>query len=540
MPSISAETPLPRLAPHLISRPKIESWLKRHADVPVRLFAAPSGSGKLTSIVTYMQARGGGAYLRLQRAEPPRAMRQRLARALNLAKAPASFDELLVALRRRAPVEIAFFDVVMAAEETLEEIDRLVDEAPAGVNLIVGTRSRAIVDVSRMLASGCAVLCDAEMLAFDAYETTRLAEALGVASTPSDIAYLLHESEGWAAVTTGVLRHAATTGRPLSGAFEDWVRRQGRLFSEFIARELEFATERERTAFHRLIAGAQSALPELETTGLFVRYDESGYRPYRVVARLCGAEPRLAADESVPALPMTVKMFGRFEAEIGGRPIPWVRRRDQDLFKYLLLKGNSSASRGELIETFWPQADPHLAGQSLRTACANVRKAIGTLVGSEGAERYISTNGAICLNLAHIVVDVRRFKAHITDGDEEYERGHHDEAIAHYRAADALYRGPLLQEDASAPWFAPRVAMYQELYVHSLERQGECWIAKGEPILARQCAYRVLALKPDAVEGRRLVRLALSSPGPSEDADQKRRAIGLQQLPERAEIALEH
>ncbi|TAM59462.1 hypothetical protein EPN52_07660 [bacterium] len=525
MPDISTEAPLPRLAPHLVSRPKLSSWLKRHAEVPVRILAAPSGSGKYSAIVTYLQERGSGAFLHVQREEPLAALRRRLARALGLAKAPATFDELLAALCRCAPVEIAFYDVAFAAEDALEEIDRLINEAPAGVNIIVGTRSRALVDISRMLANGSAVLCDAQMLAFEEDEAARLAQALDVCANSGDIAALLRESEGWAVVTAGVLRHAAGSGRPLGGAFEDWFRKQGRLFGEFIKRELELSSERERDAFRRLIGGVRTELPGLESTGLFVRYDESGYHPYRIVARLCGGELGLAAAEGTPAPPLAVRMFGRFEAEIGGQPIPWVRRRDQDLFKYLLLKRDASASRGELVDTFWPHADPHLAGQCLRTACANIRKAIASLVGNGGAELYLDTGAVVSLNLSHIVLDVHQFKMHVTAADAAYEQGHHDEAIAGYRAADALYRGALLQEDAQAPWFAPRIALYQELYLHELERQGECWLAKGEPVLARQCAYRILNLDPAAAGGRSLVERALAAAPPRPQREGRERVL---------------
>ena len=69
-------------------------------------------------------------------------------------------------------------------------------------------------------------------------------------------------------------------------------------------------------------------------------------------------------------------MLGWFRAEINGRPIKWIRHRDQQIFKYVALKSSGRASRAELTELFWPGGEKELASQCLRTALSNIRKAI--------------------------------------------------------------------------------------------------------------------------------------------------------------------
>jgi DNA-binding SARP family transcriptional activator len=188
-------------------------------------------------------------------------------------------------------------------------------------------------------------------------------------------------------------------------------------------------------------------------------------------------------------------MFGRFEAAIDGRRIEWIRRREAQLFKYLLLKPNGGATRAELRSVFWPEGDYHLATQSLRTASSNIRKALAAIVGYANVDRYFSSRGDIAVNLERAVVDVRRFAAHVTDGDAEYERGNDSEALAHYRAAESLYGGDLLSGEYPEAWYAPRTEMYKVMYGRVLERLGKNHEEAGRYRHAREYAARAGKLR---------------------------------------------
>jgi len=470
--------------------------------LPLRFVTGPVGAGKTTAIVSYLATRGGTtAYLQLRGDEELDAFRERLATALGIAYKPASFAALLAALATLAPCEIALDDIDRATAETLEELGELIREAPLGVSFVYAARSRTAIDVRRYLARGLGAMLEGPALAFDPDEVARLAELHELTYAPADVARFLEETEGWPLVATWAIREAAGPGGTLAGSYDRWRRANARHFREFIDDELSAAGDDYRNAFRAALRGTASAeereqLAFLEARGLFVFYDDDAVRPYRVARQFdVDARPSAPHAASAPASLLVVRMFGRFEAEIGGRKIEWIRRREAQIVKYLLLKPSGSASRTELLDVFWPGAEGHLATQSLRTASSNIRKALAALVGYTAVDAYFSSRGEIAVALDRAVIDVRRFNAHVADGDTERERGHAAEAFAHYRAAEAIYSGELFGGDYPEPWYLGRAAMYRALYIGVLDRIADYHVDAGHARQAREYAARVRELR---------------------------------------------
>jgi uncharacterized protein with PIN domain len=489
------------LAPGSLNRSRIAAWLERHAELPLRFLAAPPGAGKTTAVAMYLAASDRRyAYIALKRDESIETVRERLARALRIEYAPASFDALLAALATRAPCDIVLDDIDRATIETREELEVLAAEAPAGISLIYCARSRVAIDARRFLGRGVGALMSGPGLAFDADELSRVTELHNVNYAASDVARLLEETEGWPIVASWAIRDAAEAGVGLSGAYDQWRRNNGRHFRDFVEEELREAGERYSTAFRMALRGTGTAeererLAELEERGLFVYFADGAYRPYRVARQLDIDPVGPSADAANSAAKLlVVRMFGRFEAEIGGRRIEWIRRREAQIFKYLLLKPNGSATRAELRATFWPGTDVHLATQSIRTASSNIRKAIAAVTGYAHVDRYFSSSGDIAVVLENAVIDVRRFTAHVADGDAEREAGRMHEAFAHFRAAEMLYSGELLSGEYPEPWYAARAGMYKALYRGLLERISEYHADSGHARQARDYAERAREL----------------------------------------------
>jgi hypothetical protein len=492
----------------MVPRTRVAAFLERNAALPLRFLTGPAGTGKTAALVMYLAARERGAYVSLKNQEAPETLRERLAAAVGSNVKPKSLKVLLAALAASAPCEIAIDDIDRATPETLEELGELIAAAPDGVAFLYAARSRATIDARRLLASGLAAMLDAAQLSFDADELARLCEMQGVGYAGSDVARLREETDGWPVVAGWVVRDAAESGTGLAGAYDRWRTRNGRLFKEFLAHELRSTDDALCDMLHAALGPAASEdrerLAVLEAHGLFVYYADDTYRPYRVVRQFeigAASGPQTPKNEQVPLL--VVRMFGRFEAEIGDRRIEWVRRREAQIFKYLLLKANGLATRAELRGVFWPEADYHLATQSLRTASSNIRKAIATIVGYANVDRYFVSRGDIGVNLENAVIDVRRFAAHVHDGDVEHERGCLPEAFAHYRAAESLYSGELLSGEYPEPWYAARADACKELYAGVLEKIAAHHAASGRLRHAREYAERVGELRSDA----RLVQL---------------------------------
>jgi tetratricopeptide (TPR) repeat protein len=491
-------TNLPRLSPGILNRSRIESWLERNATRPLRFLCGPAGLGKTTALALYLASRPRAFYVTLRSDEGPEQLREQLARSAGVTKPCESFGALAAALAAEASCEIAVDGLDAATPETLEELAEIAAAPPDGVSLLFAARSRTVIDLRRFVANGLAAMLDASQLAFDADELACLAEFHRVPYVPGDVARLLEETDGWPIVAAWVIRDSAESGAPLAGAYDRWRKRAGRLFNEFMAEELRAIDATSRASLHAALSGCTDdgeALAALEAQGLFVHFTGEGYRVYRVARQFePGVKP--AADTATePAKLLVVRMFGRFEAEIAGRRIEWIRRREAQLFKYLLLKPNGSATRAELRSVFWPEGDYHLATQSLRTASSNIRKALAAIVGYANVDRYFLSRGDIAVNLERAVVDVRRFASHVADGDSEYERGNASEALAHYRAAESLYGGDLLSGEYPEAWHVPRTEMYKVMYGRVLERLGKSHEEAGRFRHAREYATRAGKLR---------------------------------------------
>ncbi|HMD01841.1 MAG TPA: BTAD domain-containing putative transcriptional regulator, partial [Candidatus Baltobacteraceae bacterium] len=483
-------------------RPRVADWFARHAAMPLRLLVGPAGAGKTTAIASYLAGSTRPAvYLALRPETTPEQLRARLAATLDLPQTPESFDELAAALARVASCDIAIDDLDRATAETRDELGALVGIAPSGIGFIFAARSRLAIDARNLVARGLAAVAGASDLAFDADDVVRLCELLSVSHVPAEVGQLLEETEGWPIVTSWTIRDAAEGEGTLGDAYESWRRENRRTFAEFLDVELRAAGDYYRAAFRTLAAdgsnGERDRLAALEARGLFVLATGDGYRPYRVARELeIEAIPAAGVVAAEPTSLLFVRMLGRFEADIGGRRIEWIRRREAQLFKYLLLKPGGAATRAELRDIFWPDAPPQLATQSIRTATSNIRKAIAAIVGYGNVERYFASRGDIAVNLQNAVIDVRRFTAHVADGDAALERGRSQEAFAHYRAAESLYSGELLSGEYPEPWYVPRAEMYKGLYVGLLERLAEYHADAGHARHAREYAARAKELAP--------------------------------------------
>jgi len=464
--------------------------------MPLRVLCGPAGCGKSSALVTYLTAcPRRTAYVALRDDDALEAVRERLAQALDIGYTPASCAALLAALATKAPCEIAIDDADRATPETIEELLAMVGEAPEDVAFVFVARSRAALDPGPYLARGMAALLDDNGLAFDGDDIARLCETLGVSYVPADISRLLEETEGWPIACSWVLRDAAEARTGLAGAYDRWRLGNGRHFADFLRSEFERAGDEHRSTFR--VAEDRERLASLEVRGLFVRYAGGAYRPYRVARQFeIEAIPAASVLAPEPGALLAVRMFGRFETSIAGRRIEWIRRREAQIFKYLLLKPDGVASRTELRELFWPDANSHLADQSIRTASSNIRKAIAAIVGYGNVDRYFTSQGAMAVNLEHTVIDVRRFTAHVADGDTEYERRHTQEALAHYRAAEALYGGELLSGEYPEPWYAPRAEMFRALHTGLLERLAEIYAETGSLRRAQEYAARAAESRP--------------------------------------------
>jgi DNA-binding SARP family transcriptional activator len=474
----------------------LERWLEAYAQYPVRFLIAPSGSGKTSLILKYCS---GPERATVYQSVPEGADAQWVRRALG---------KTLTASAKQ-PCEIVVDDIDNGSEDALAELESIIETAPENVTLIYISRSRECMDVRRLVARGVAALCDARRLAFDAEEAATLAEACGVQATDLELRRLIDDTDGWAMAVSSAIRTAGAENETVDRAFQLWRTHSHTLLRELAMAEVNRAPEALQRAFWELYEGCAvdaAQLRELEVRGLFVIDDgNDALRIYRGIRRSPLHAAAAPASRAPVTPPLMVHMFRSFEARIDGREIPWVRRRDQQIVKYLLLKPNGAASRSELASVFWKDTDRHLATQSVRTACSTIRKAFASIVGPSNVELYFRTAPEIQIDLKNVVCDVRRFLAHVNDGDADFERGDANDAAMHYRAAEKLYAGALLEFDAPEPWIAAHAGALSDRFMIVLERLGIQAADHEEMTAAKQYVRRAQAVAPEHPAFARLV-----------------------------------
>ncbi len=422
-------------------------------------------------------------------------------------------------------LELIVDDAGDGLEETTAELHRLVEDVDDRITLIYGARSLDRIAAGRLIARGLAEACDARRLNFDVAEARTLADACGITPSDQDLARLVTDTDGWTLALSCAIRTAAIENETLANAYKLWRAESESFLHEFVECELLRVPADEAKLFRLLLAGGDadpSQLRALQARGLYIATDADGtLRPYHVLRM------KLQRPANAPAQPrlaplLSVKMLGSFQARIGEREIPWVRKRDQQIFKYLMLKPDGRATRAELRNVFWNGTDHHLATQSMRTAFSTMRRAIAAVVGYDQVESYFRTVPDVHLVLDHIVCDVRRFIAHVSDGEASFDRNDLKEAVFHYRAAEKLYGGPLLEADGTEPWLAAQALALDERHLLVLERLADIALEQGEMHDARQYAMRAARTWP----GHSGIATLLHRTSNTERGDPPRSALG--------------
>ena len=444
---VASRSRLPKLAPDTILRERLLLWLSDRADVPVRLIAAPAGAGKTTALVSYATASAHAtAYVAVEPgmscAELCAAIAMRF--GLDAALDEPSLVDLLAAAGR---CEILIDDLHAGSTELVALLNRLVYDAPDNVTFVYATRSRDVVDVTRLVSLGLAAVMGAELLAFTADEAARLAVSARAAADENDIARLVHDTEGWAFALCSALRHAAATNGELSGAFARWRRQESRLITSFVDRAFQNEALELGAAARRLFDGETleiETIDRLETRGMFVRWRDGAFHPYRALSRC----PRLVDTSPSNVLsPFNVRLFGVPSVTYENRTVAWIRRRDAHLFAFLAMQPSGRATRQVLMRAFWPDSERQLAGQNLRSACSTMRRALAEVVGYAALTHYVTFGDEIALNLSLFSIDGRAVREHVRDADAAWAAGADAAGYELDRAAQALGAGPFLGGD---------------------------------------------------------------------------------------------
>jgi DNA-binding SARP family transcriptional activator len=486
---------LPRPVSHGVERGRVVQCFDVAADAAVRILSGPIGCGKTFAARQFVaRSEGRAAYVRV----PARVTSDHL-RAV-IATSPAHETVVLDDVDRiDASVYGDLVEAILGGE-----LER---------KLVLVGRSRRRLRAETLLARGFARAIADEALAFDADEVERLSAAYGVEFDTEDVVQLLHDTDGWPLASEWLVRDAAENRRSLRDAFSHWRRRNGHLLLEFVEREgFEDAAAYE-SFFSALRKGWRDGDHEtarLEQLGLPIVRTRAGLRPYRILARLATPVPAATEDRPTTTLPplMAVNVFGRFRCEIAGKPVPFSRRRDQQVFAFVVLQPECRTTRDALLEAFWPGINHAVASQGLRTTLSRIRRAIADASPATDPERYFETAGEIRVNVRTVAVDVHRFVDRVEQGRIDDARGAVEGSKHHYRVAQRIYADRVLAAEAPEPCLHRHAERFEALYVEVLTRIIELNAATGDFEVAREAARALLSCNSDDARRRALTTIA--------------------------------
>ncbi|HLI97173.1 MAG TPA: BTAD domain-containing putative transcriptional regulator [Candidatus Baltobacteraceae bacterium] len=411
----------------------------------VRLVCAPAGFGKsiLAAQVTQLH-HARCKYVSFLPGDDAAAVHRRLMRLAGVISHESSLDAALDAVENAAPAMLILDHADATSESGREAVSAFIAALDSRIGLTLCMRSVDRLIDPGWLCDGTAEMIDARVLAFTPEDVSRMCADLAIAFEDRDAAALVRETDGWPIVVAGTLRLAATNRVPLRDAYRFWYRECGKAFADFIATQCERSAYGEQllAAFcgERPIAAADLEL--WQRTGLFTFATADGAKvlaPVGSVLRSFRAEQAHSGRATLVA-----KLFGGSQVRIGSDQVQWVRRKDSQVFKYLLLKETHSATRAELMKVFWTDRDPQIAAQGLRTTCSNIRHAIRAVVGEDRVDAYFTAEGDSVIVRANIVTDVAEFLAHVGAARSGAAHGSHARVAGHLEKARDIYRGDLL------------------------------------------------------------------------------------------------
>ena len=181
----------------------------------------------------------------------------------------------------------------------------------------------------------------------------------------------------------------------------------------------------------------------------------------------------------------TIRLFGVFDVQVNGHPLPSLRTRKGDwLLAYLILNAHRPVSRDVLAGILWPDSYETRALYNLRRALSDLRHELGAAAWRLDASPDQENARSLQINLSDATVDVREFDAAVRSGD-----------ISALKRAVELHRASLLEGCPEAWVIAEREerALY---FLTALERLAEDSVARRDMAAAVSYLRRVLLHEP--------------------------------------------
>lgn len=215
---------------------------------------------------------------------------------------------------------------------------------------------------------------------------------------------------------------------------------------------------------------------------------------------------------------ITVRAFGRFDAELDGAPLPLGGPRQRAVLAILVAARGRVVSVDRMIDDLWSGEPPAKAATSLQAYISNLRKLLEPGRPPRTPSRpLISEPPGYALRLPAGAVDAWRFEELVRNA-RELSGADPVLARALLHEAKELWRGPAFAEFADEPWARAATSALAELRTVARELHAACALEIGDSVAAVAEAERLTREEPLREEGWRLLALALWGSGRQADA----------------------
>jgi len=224
----------------------------------------------------------------------------------------------------------------------------------------------------------------------------------------------------------------------------------------------------------------------------------------------CGRPGKRVLDQQEA---LEVQCLGHFAVRLGGRALgPWPNRRAKALFKYLLLHRDRPVHKEVLMDVFWPGVPLNAARNSLNVAIHALRRFLREAHADVPHVLFRDASYQLDPGLP-LRVDVEEWESLASSALALHHTGRTAEAVRALQASDALYHGPLFEDDPYEEWALERRRDLEDTYVAVLELLRDHHLAEGDVAACKAVARRILAIEPTSEETHRALMAAYARRG---------------------------
>ncbi len=184
-------------------------------------------------------------------------------------------------------------------------------------------------------------------------------------------------------------------------------------------------------------------------------------------------------------LPMSLATLGRFELCVAGRPVRLRPGQEALLLKYVAARGGRVHSE-EALEAMWPDVEPDVGKNRLRTVLSRLRSAAGDVVERQGKSLVLSKS--LSVDIHEFVTEVDRARAAAS--------ANRAQAVAIARSAMARYRGDFLPDDPYEDWADEPRQRARTMMIGLLDLCAEDAAKRGDLDELRRIVERSIEFNP--------------------------------------------